>query len=126
MKGAFFIVLPVKQQTELIEEKWNTYSHALGLLLGILGAFVLVSRENEDQIWPILIYSVSVILLFLASTLYHAARNPIAKGKLRVFDHISIYYLIAGTYTPVCLWILKDSRGELLLWLVWGIAFCML
>ncbi len=70
-----------------------------------------------------LIYSTSIIVLFSASTWYHGVRNPILKRKLRVLDHISIYYLIAGTYTPVCLWVLKESRGDLLLWLVWGIAF---
>lgn len=94
------------------------------MFLGIIGAFVLVSRQKDDrQFLPILIYSASVILLFFASTWYHGARNPILKRKLRILDHISIYYLIAGTYTPVCLWILKGSRGALLLWLVWGIAF---
>jgi len=94
------------------------------MFLGIIGAFILVSKSITDhQLWPILIYSASVILLFFASTWYHRVRNPIFKRKLRVLDHISIYYLIAGTYTPVCLWVLKESRGELLLWLVWGIAF---
>ncbi len=109
---------------ELVEEKWNTISHALGALLGIFGFFILLALEQTTvQFWSILIYSISVILLFSSSTWYHAVRNPILKRKLRVLDHISIYYLIAGTYTPVCLWILKDSKGILLLWLVWGIAF---
>ncbi|MEN1784185.1 MAG: hemolysin III family protein [Bacteroidota bacterium] len=69
------------------------------------------------------IYNGSVILLFTASTLYHATAATKRKQQLRVLDHISIYYLIAGTYTPVCIWMLADSRGILLLWLVWGIAF---
>lgn len=115
--------MPVKYPTELLEEKWNTYSHALGAFLGMAGAFVLISgQEGDHQFWPILIYSASVILLFFASTWYHGARNPILKKRLRTLDHISIYYLIAGTYTPVCLWVLQDSKGILLLYLVWGIA----
>ncbi|MEO0573707.1 MAG: hemolysin III family protein [Bacteroidota bacterium] len=113
----------MKHPTELLEEKWNAYSHTFGVFLGIVGALVLVSHQkNDDQFWPILAYSLSIILLFFASTWYHSVIDPILKRKLRVLDHISIYYLIAGTYTPVCLWILKGSKGELLLWLVWGIA----
>lgn len=70
----------------------------------------------------IIIYSISLILLFTASTVYHAVRNPKVKRKLRILDHISIYYLIAGTYTPVCLTVLLPSKGWLLFYLVWGIA----
>ncbi len=70
----------------------------------------------------ILVYSLSLILLFTASTVYHAVQNPKLKKKLRALDHISIYYLIAGTYTPVCLTVLSDSKGWLLFYLVWSIA----
>jgi hemolysin III len=113
----------VKEPIEIIEEKWNTYSHGIGVFLGVLGMFVLLkNQESSVEFWPIIVYSLSVILLFSASTWYHAVKDPRVKRKLRVFDHISIYYLIAGTYTPVCLWILKDSKGIFLLFLVWGIA----
>lgn len=70
----------------------------------------------------ITVYVVSLLLLFTASTIYHAVENPKLKKKLRILDHISIYYLIAGTYTPVCLSILLPSKGWLLFYLVWGIA----
>ncbi|MEM1260059.1 MAG: hemolysin III family protein [Bacteroidota bacterium] len=114
----------MERPIESVEERWNAYSHALGVFLGLIGAFFLLSRQKDDsQLWTILIYSASVILLFFASTWYHSVRNPILKRKLRVLDHISIYYLIAGTYTPVCLWVLTDSKGTLLLGLVWCIAF---
>lgn len=106
----------------LIEEKWNAYSHGLGLILGVIGMFLLVKRANSEQQLSVLIYSLSVILLFTASTLYHAVKNPLKKKKLRILDHISIYYLIAGTYTPVCLLVLLHAKGWLLLYLVWGIA----
>lgn len=113
--------LPVPK--EILEEKWNAYSHAFGIVLGVLGMLFLLDKQTgTGQFWPVLIYGVSVILLFSASTWYHSVQNPILKRKLRVLDHISIYYLIAGTYTPVCLWILEGSRGFLLLYLVWGIA----
>ncbi len=108
---------------EILEEKWNAYSHGFGIVLGVLGMLFLLDKQTgTSQFWPVLIYGVSVILLFSASTWYHSVQNPILKRKLRVLDHISIYYLIAGTYTPVCLWILEGSRGFLLLYLVWGIA----
>ena len=108
---------------EILEEKWNAYSHGFGIVLGVLGMLFLLDKQTgTSQFWPVLIYGVSVILLFSASTWYHSVHNPVLKKKLRVLDHISIYYLIAGTYTPVCLWILEGSRGFLLLYLVWGIA----
>lgn len=114
----------MKRPIELVEEKWNAYSHAIGGILAMVGSFILLYKQRSvAELWPILIYSASVILLFVASTWYHAVKNPAFKRKLRILDHISIYYLIAGTYTPVCLWVLQDSNGNLLLWLVWGIAF---
>lgn len=106
----------------LLEEKWNALTHALGLIMGSIGLYVLVQQANDQQLLPILIYGLSVILLFAASTLYHTVTDPIKKKKLRIFDHVSIYYLIAGTYTPVCLLVLSHAKGWLLLYLVWGIA----
>ena len=67
-------------------------------------------------------YITSLLLLFTASTIYQAVVNPKLKKRLRILDHISIYYLIAGTYTPVCLSLLLPSKGWLLFYLVWGIA----
>ncbi|WP_350291356.1 hemolysin III family protein [uncultured Croceitalea sp.] len=108
---------------EQLEEKLNTYSHGLGIILAIVGGILVLKTGAHNLKFGITIYSISLVLLFSASTIYHAATNPILKKKLRILDHISIYYLIAGTYTPVCLAILKDSKGILLLCLVWGIAF---
>lgn len=105
-----------------IEERLNTYSHAFGIVLTFLGGFLLFEHVQETTRLDLIVYSISLILLFTASTLYHAVRNRRIKSKLRIVDHISIYYLIAGTYTPVCVAILKDSKGMLLLVLVWGIA----
>ena len=69
-----------------------------------------------------MVYSGSLMLLFLASTLYHAVKRPVSKQRLRILDHISIYILIAGSYTPVCVGLLSGSKGEVLLYLVWGIT----
>lgn len=106
---------------EQLEERLNTYSHGLGIILAIVGGYVLYLQKGYNL--GLLIYTLALILLFSASTTYHSVTNTKLKQKLRVLDHISIYYLIAGTYTPVCLTLLKDSKGILLLYLVWGIAF---
>lgn len=107
------------------EEHWNTGTHGLGILLGLAGAVAMALKAAEmDNIsrWAVYAYSFSIILLFSASTVYHAVADPRIKRKLRILDHISIYYLIAGTYTPVSLILLRDGNGWLLFWAVWGIA----
>lgn len=107
----------------VIEEKWNAISHGFGIVLSVIGTFYLFLHSNSLSFFPsVFIYCLSLILLFSASTLYHSFYQPRLKKKLRVLDHISIYYLIAGTYTPVCLTLLKDSKGILLLIAVWSIA----
>lgn len=117
--------MSAKSDSVLIEEKLNAYSHAIGAVLAIYGTFFLFQLNWEAisfMYGSIIAYSTSLILLFTASTIYHAVENPRLKKKLRVLDHISIYYLIAGTYTPVCLLVLLPSKGWLLFYLVWGIA----
>lgn len=109
----------------LVEEKWNAYSHGIGIVIALIGSIVFFQKDLTQTpfLWgSIIAYSISLVLLFSASTVYHAVRNPKLKQKLRILDHISIYYLIAGTYTPVCLTVLLDSKGWLLFYLVWGTA----
>lgn len=109
----------------LLEEKLNAYSHAVGIVLAIIGGIVLFKGYLGSiplMKGSIIAYAASLILLFTASTIYHAVENPKIKKRLRILDHISIYYLIAGTYTPVCLSVLLPSKGWLLFYLVWGIA----
>ncbi len=111
-------------QTKL-EEQLNTYSHALGALLGISGLVLLIVLSSNKTPWSlfsVIVYGISIIVLFTASTLYHAARTEKRKHYFRIVDHISIYLLIAGTYTPVLLITLEQSLGWTLFWVVWGIA----
>ena len=114
-----------KSDSVLLEEKWNAYSHALGIVLAIIGSLLLFQKNLTATPYlqgSVLVYCISLVLLFMASTVYHSVQNPKLKKKLRIWDHISIYYLIAGTYTPVCLTVLLPSKGWLLFYLVWGIA----
>lgn len=111
-------------QTKL-EEQLNTFSHAIGALLGIAGLVLLIVLSSNKTPWSlfsVIVYGVSIIVLFTASTLYHAARTERRKHYFRIVDHISIYLLIAGTYTPVLLITLSHSLGWTLFWIVWGIA----
>ena len=107
------------------EEKWNTISHAVGAVMGIFGLAILllVNTNKPWSVFSIIVYGISVVVLFSASALYHATKTEERKRKFRIIDHISIYLLIAGTYTPVLLLLLSQSKGWLLFFIVWGIAF---
>ena len=107
------------------EEKLNAISHGIGIFLGIIGFYWLLkfdTQKTEYSTISLVVYSISIILLFLASTLYHYVSTQSVKLKLRVLDHICIYYLIAGTYTPVALITLEEGNGWLILYTIWGIA----
>ncbi|MGG5486969.1 PAQR family membrane homeostasis protein TrhA [Gaetbulibacter sp. PBL-D1] len=108
------------------EERLNTWSHALGALLGIAGLVLLILSALQVKLpwslFSVIVYGISIIVLFSASAFYHAVKGEKRKHYFRIVDHISIYMLIAGTYTPVLLIALPDSLGWLLFWVVWGIA----
>jgi len=108
------------------EEIANTITHGIGLALSIVGLAVLVvlaaSRGSAWQIVSCSVYSVTLVFLYTASTLYHSVRSPRLKRILRVVDHSSIYLLIAGTYTPFTLVILRGGWGWTLFGLVWGLS----
>ena len=109
----------------LLEERLNTLTHAIGAILGVLGLFFLLfknSNKTEFSQIGILVYGFSIIVLFTASACYHWVTDLRLKHKFRILDHVSIYLLIAGTYTPVLLISLMDSKGLYLLIAVWTIA----
>ena len=109
------------------EEKLNIWSHAFGIFLSIIALVLLIIKAvQQDNIWMIIsfpIFGVSLILLYLASTLYHASKEPQKRFKLKVFDHAAIYVLIAGSYTPFTLVSLNGETGWLIFSLVWVMAF---
>jgi len=107
------------------EEKLNTLSHGLGILLGLIGFVVLFLNRGQHSSYAtfsVVVYSISILLLFTASTVYHGVKEGGLKNKLRILDHICIYYLIAGTYTPVTLMMLEKGNGWTMFYAVWGIA----
>jgi len=108
------------------EEIANAVSHAVGALLALAAAVVLtMSAAASADIWRIVTYPIfgaSMIVLYSASTVYHGNRNEEWHLRLKLFDHIAIYYLIAGSYTPVTLVVLRGEGGWLLFGLVWGLA----
>lgn len=107
------------------EEFLNTMSHALGALFGLVGVFLLLAKNSNKTSFAtlsILTYSLSFISMFVVSSLYHHVKNTELKRKLRIVDHINIYFLIAGTYTPMCLITLINGKGWTLFYIVWGIT----
>ena len=107
------------------EEDLNAISHGLGIILGVFGLFFLLAQNTQKTTYAtlsILIYSLCFIILFTASTLYHSVSNFNLKKNFRVIDHISIYLLIAGTYTPVALINLEAGNGWLIFYIVWAFA----
>ena len=100
------------------EEFWNTITHFIGLLLSIIGISYLIYTNSNLPILSfagIIFFGFGLISVYLSSTLYHFVSEPSLKEKLRIFDHISIYYLIAGSYAPVCLITLLDQSGVYIL-----------
>ncbi len=115
----------MKRQQSAFEERLNAWTHGLGALMGIAGLVLLISysRQNSDwSLFSVILYGFSIILLFTASALYHSVKGEKRRHYFRIIDHISIYVLIAGTYTPVLLIGLSESLGWHLFWVVWAIA----
>lgn len=110
----------------LAEEVAHSITHGAGILLSIGGLAVLIAFSalygNASHIVSTSIYGASLILLYIASTLYHSITHTKAKQFLQRLDHAAIFLLIAGTYTPFTLVTLRGAWGWTLFGLVWGIA----
>lgn len=104
----------------------NALTHAVGLVLAVAATAVLLflgaSRGGASKIVGVSVFSATLLLLYTASTLYHAASAGRVRARLRVVDHCAIYLLIAGTYTPFLLVGLRGTWGWTLLGIVWGTA----
>lgn len=116
----------LNKRYSLGEEIFNSISHGMGSLLAIAGTSVLiVIAAVYADAWAVVsssIYGASLIILYTMSTLYHALTNTKAKSFFRIMDHNTIFFLIAGTYTPYTLVTLRGTLGWVLFGIVWGVA----
>lgn len=120
-KGAEYMINKMK-------EPGSAITHFIGTLMALFSATPLLikagSNPNKVHIISLAIFILSMILLYTASTIYHSVRGSKKVVKrLKKFDHMMIYVLIAGTYTPICIIALGGRTGLLLLVLVWFLAF---
>ncbi len=108
------------------EEVANAITHGIGTAASLAGGIVLVSLAAATaDVWQIVsavVFSLSLVLLYLTSTLYHLARSETAKTRLKTLDHCAIFVLIAGTYTPFTLVTLRGPLGWGLFGAIWGLA----
>ena len=104
----------------------NALTHGLGAIAALAAGSVLITLAavwgDGWQLAGAIVFGACLLLLYLASTLYHAIRNPVAKARLKVFDHCAIYLLIAGTYTPFTLIDLRGPLGWGLFAAIWALA----
>ena len=116
----------IKKRYSLGEEISHSITHGVGALLGVAALVLLVVkaaiRHDALYIVSMLIYAVTSILLYLNSTIYHALNVGKAKDVFKRFDHLSIYLLIAGTYTPFCLLGIGGFKGILFCCIQWFLA----
>ena len=110
----------------LREELANAVTHGIGLVLSLIGMPILIlaalDRGERAMVIGASVFGATLIALYAASTLYHAIPHPTLKQKLRVVDHAAIYLLIAGTYTPFTLGVLRGTWGWTLFGIVWTLA----
>lgn len=106
------------------EEIFNSVTHGVGVLIAIAFMVLLIikSQGNTPLIIANIIYGVSLMLMFLSSTLYHAITNTKAKQVLRYFDHSAIFICIAGTFTPIIVRVLQGAQRVGFLVAIWLIA----
>lgn len=106
---------------------WSAITHGIGAVLSVLGTLLLLWNTAIQKQWfllvQFLIYGLSMICLYTASTLYHCINTSVSgRLALRKYDHCSIYLLIAGSYTPICLTVLHHHGGMALLTTIWTLA----
>lgn len=110
-----------------LKDKWSAITHFISMLMAIFAGIPLLIKAAQEPskvyVVSLSIYVLSMILLYFASTIYHSLDiSERVNRNLKKFDHMMIFVLIAGTYTPVCLIALKGTLGIVLLSIVWGIA----
>lgn len=107
-------------------ERLNVITHGIGLICSVVAMILLIVKAyHQDDVYygiSLFIFGVSLVILYTSSTIYHSTKNITARKRLRILDHIAIYFIIAGTYTPFCVISLKQSNGYIILLISWTIA----
>lgn len=114
------------QRYSFAEELFNIYSHAIGAILSIIALIFLILRAARESGYLTLVgftvFGSSLVLLYTTSTLYHRCKNSVQRKRLRIYDHVTIFVLIAGTYTPYALITLRGNIGWTIFAVSWGMA----
>ena len=118
---------PKKEQRDPYDglRPWSAITHGAGAIFGFLGTIALLIQVwgNNLAVFSLFIYGLSMVTLYTASCLYHCVNTKVSgRLALRKFDHCSIYLLIAGTYTPICLLALHGTIGNILVTVIWVFA----
>jgi len=117
---------PVVKAADLRRELANSLTHGIGILFGVASIPVLSAVaarvDNVPGIVGATIYAFCLLMVFTFSTLYHGMQHPVAKRVLKIFDHIAIFFLIAGTYTPFLLTFMLDPFGITMLSVLWSLV----
>lgn len=115
-----------KRAYTLGEEIFNSVSHGVGAGISVAACVLMIIRAaivgTAIQVVSVSIFGASLIILYMMSTLYHALTNPKAKKVFQIFDHCSIFILIAGTYTPYTLVAMKGALGWTIFGTLWGVT----
>ena len=115
-----------KLRLEEKEEIANILTHGIGVLFAIIAIPLLISKSVYFNSWTeiigVMIYTFSFLLVFSVSTIYHSIFEPSFKKVFKIIDHMSIYFLIAGSYTPLILFFSKSLSGTILLSVLWGLS----
>ena len=109
------------------EERANVLTHGIGAAVALVAGLTMITlsigRGGSAWQWAsAIVFSVSMLALYLSSTAYHRAVDPVRRARLKIVDHCAIYVLIAGTYTPFTLTILRDTVGWTLFIAIWSLA----
>ena len=116
----------ILQKQKEFEEKLNSISHGTAALVSIIGFIILLQfckkSNTEYLLFSIIIYGISLIILYTSSTIYHSVKNQKLKHIFRIIDHCSIFLLIAGTYSPVLLIVIGGETGWYMFSIQWTIA----
>ncbi len=108
------------------DELANSITSGLGILLSLVGVPVMISyaifNGSISEVWAVSIYGISLLMTYFLSTLYHSFQQPSLKHVFRILDHISIFFLIAGTYTPFILIFMEGIYSVIYMIVIWSIV----